>query len=110
MRKTILLILGLITLGLLLLWQATGGDYYTKFEVVEEVEVPIDESDPLAGTGFYENETEIKTVTRREFRLGLLPTPQGLLDKHIISVSSILVPLWGIGAALLFFNRKREAR
>ena len=109
LKKTILTLLGLITLLVLLLWQVTGGDYYTKFEVVEEVRVPIDESDPLAGTGFYEDETETKTVTRQVFRLGLLPTSQGLLDKHLFSVLSILLPLWGVGIVLLFAARRRAS-
>lgn len=104
MRKntfTLLIIAAILTAGVIAAWQLTGGDYYTKFEVVEEVEVAIDESDPLAGTGFYGEEPQTKTVTRPTFRLGLLPTAQGLFDKHLLSVSSLLLPVWFLMGLLL---------
>ena len=70
--------------------KATGGDYYTNYEVVETVEIEPDSSDPLAAAGFYEGTKATETVTRDEFRFGLLPTPSGLLDKHMLSVVSSL--------------------
>lgn len=76
-------------------WMATGRHVYTKFEVVENVEAPADPDDPLAGTGFYDDDAKVKrTVRRDEFHLGLLPAPQGILDKHWLSVSTTLGAVW----------------
>jgi hypothetical protein len=100
----------LITTAMLITWQATGGDAYTKFTVVERVEVPADPSDPLAGTGmFAPAEPRYETVRRDEFRLGLLPTPQGLFDKHVISVASVVVPLWGLFLGGWWLTKKLSA-
>ena len=41
-----------LTITLAAIWQITGGDYYTKFEVVKQVEKKIDPNDPLAAAGF----------------------------------------------------------
>jgi hypothetical protein len=97
----------LVTLAAFIPWQMTGGDYYTKFEVVEQIETPVDENDPLAAAGFYEEASQTKTVTRREFHLGLLPTWSGLLDKHVISVVSIVSPAWVIAIALVWWRRRQ---
>jgi len=87
----------LITLAVLIAWQATGGDAYTKFTVVERVEVGTPSNDPLAGTGMFDDaQPRYETVRRDEFRLGLLPTPQGLFDKHAISVASVAGPVWAV--------------
>ena len=97
----------LLTFATLGLWLTTDRHFYTKFEVVTQVEVQIDPDDPLALAGFYDGETEEKTVRRDEFHLGLLPTPRGLFDKHIISVASILLPAWLLaGATLICLSRK----
>ena len=99
-----------VTLGTLVTWFATGRHYFTKFEVVEKVEVAVAEDDPLAGTGFYDDESVERTVTRDEFHLGLLPTPQGLFDRHIVSVVSILGGTWGLCLALLWWLRHRRRK
>jgi hypothetical protein len=94
--KSVLLAVA-ISLATLLTWAATGRDAYTKFQVVESTTRAVDPSDPLAGTGFYADETaQEQVVVRDEFRLGLLPTPQGLFDKHLLSVSTILILTWGV--------------
>jgi hypothetical protein len=86
-----------ISLATLVTWAVTGWDAYTKFQVVESTRQAIDSSDPLAGTGFYEDETAQEQVqVREQFRLGLLPTPQGLFDKHLLSVTTILFVTWGL--------------
>jgi hypothetical protein len=105
--KVILVVTVLITVGALATWQVTGGDYYTKFEVVEEVEREIDPNDPLAGTGFYDGESQTETVVRKEFRFGLLPTPSGLFDKHMISVATAVSPFWVLTIAGLWWMRRR---
>lgn len=107
--RAVLVTASILTLAILLLWQATGGDYYTKFEVVEEVEVQLDSSDPLADAGFYEKGTVTKTISRDEFRLGLLPVPQGLLDKHVISVITIVFPFWFLVLAFLWLKTGRRS-
>ncbi len=105
---SLVVLAAVITIGTLVIWLATDRHYYTKFEVVEKVAVPVAEDDPLAGTGFYEDDSVEKTVRRDEFHLGLLPTPQGLLDKHVLSVVSILAPTWSLCLALLWWLRRRH--
>ena len=106
--KVILLVAVALTAASLLLWQATGGDYYTKYEVVEKVARQIDPDDPLAQAGFYDTEARVETVTRSDFRFGLLPTPSGLLDKHMVSVASISGPVWGLALGLIWWGRRRQ--
>jgi hypothetical protein len=89
-------------------WQATGGDWYTKYEVVEQVESNADPNDPLVAAGFYEGGTTTQTVTRTEFRFGLLPTPAGIFDKHALSVASVTGPLWVLGLGYIWFQRWRS--
>jgi hypothetical protein len=85
------LVVSLASVGL---WQATGGDYYTKYEVVEQIEVEADTNDPLTDAGFYEGSPQTETVVRDDFRFGLLPTPQGIFDKHILSVVTVMGLTW----------------
>jgi len=99
-----------VTLATVVVWQATGGDYYTKFEVVEEADVQVDRDDPLAAAGFYEGDSSKQVVTRDEFRLGLLPTPEGLLDKHVVSVASISGPVWLAAIGLAWWSRRKERK
>ena len=106
-NKTLLFPVLLITLVTGATWIATDRHSYTKYEVVENVQVPLDSDDPLAGTGFYDDETVEKTIRRAEFHLGLLPTPQGLIDKHMLSVTSLLAAVWGPYLLLLFWNHRR---
>ena len=108
--KIILVLAALVSLVALVTWQMTGGDYYTKFEVVEQVEMPVDQNDPLAAAGFYEMTSQTKTVTRREFHLGLLPTPSGWLDKHAVSVVSIVSPVWLVALGFVWWERHRSRR
>jgi len=99
----------LITLFCFGLWLFTDHHYYTKFQVVEQVEVTEDEDDIFANTGFYDDEeTPTKTIIRDEFHFGLFPTPQGLFDKHILSVFTFAVPAWGLFAALWLLMRLRR--
>jgi hypothetical protein len=99
------ILITVITVGL---WIATDRHSYTKFEVVETVQAPVQEDDPLAGTGFYDEGTQEKTVHRAEFHLGLLPTPRGLFDKHALSVMTILTATWGFYLGLLLLSRRRS--
>ena len=99
------LLISVITVGV---WIATDRHSYTKFEVVETVEAPVESDDPLAGTGFYDEGTLKKTVRRAEFHLGLFPTPRGLFDKHALSVMTILTATWGFYLGLLLLNRRRS--
>jgi hypothetical protein len=98
----------LVTLAAVILWQATGGDYYTKFQVVEQIQKQIDPEDPLAATGFYEGEAEVATITRDDFRFGLLPTPSGLWDKHLLSVVTISGPLWALALVTIWRSRRHS--
>lgn len=108
--KIILVLAALVTLATLLTWQVTGGDYYTKFEVIEQITAPAEADDPLAAAGFYENAASTKTVTRPEFHLGLLPTPRGLFDKHALSVVSIVSPVWLVVFGLVWWRRRLAMR
>jgi hypothetical protein len=107
--KIPLTLTALITFAALITWQMTGGDYYTKFEVVEQIAALVEANDPLAAAGFYEGTSQTQTVTRREFRFGLLPTPSGFFDKHVISVVSIVSPAWIIALGLIW-RRRRSTR
>ncbi len=100
----------LLTAASIITWQATGGDWYTKYEVVEQVESEPDPNDPLVAAGFYEGGTTTRTVTRNEFRFGLLPTPAGFLDKHALSVASVTGPIWVLGIGFLWIQKRRAKR
>jgi len=68
--------------------------------------------DLLVESGFYDDEAQAKDA-RREwvdvFRFGLIPVPQGLFDKHMLSVVTFVLPAWLIaGAALLVEWRRRR--
>jgi hypothetical protein len=98
-----------ITVAAVVTWQATGGDYYTKFEVIEEVEKEIDPDDPLAGTGFYEDDKQTETVVRKDFRLGLLPMPS-IFDKHMMSVVTVVAPFWVLTLVGFLWTRRGTGR
>lgn len=100
-----------ITVAMLIAWRATGGDAYTKFAVVERVEVRPQADDPLVGTGMFDDtEPRYETQRRDAFRLGLLPTPQGLFDKHVISVASVAGPVWVLFIGGWWLRKKMPAR
>lgn len=96
-----------VTLVTLAVWLGTGRHYFTKFSVVERVEIQIDPTDPLAQAGFYDHASRAQTVQRDEFHLGLLPVPQGLFDKHAVSVVSITLPMFGVSALFLWRAGRR---
>ena len=106
--KIVITAVAFLTIMSVVTWQVTGGDWYTKYEVVEQVESKPDPNDPLTAAGFYEGGTTIKTVTRDEFRFGLLPTPAGIFDKHVVSVASVTGPLWVFGLGILWFQKHRN--
>lgn len=113
MKRRSQIILGIaiaVTFATIALWQATGGDYYTKFRIVEEVEKEVAQDDPLAEAGFYEDTQPTETVVRDDFRFGLLPTPNKLIDKHLLSVASITMPTWIAAFVILWFVRRRDKR
>lgn len=103
--RLILVIASTVTLTTLTAWMATGRHAYTKFVVVERVTTPIDPSDPLAQAGFYDDSTMTQTVKRSEFHLGFLPVPERLLDKHMLSVASIVGVVWLIALPMLVLAR-----
>lgn len=108
--RLILSLAFLITLASIITWQLTGGDYYTKFVVIEEIEHPVDANDPLAAAGFYEDQSAKQIAVRNEFHLGLLPTATGLFEKHIIAVATIAAPVWIIALGLLWLQRRKSSR
>jgi hypothetical protein len=77
----------------LLVWRATGGDAFTKFEAIEIIQRPVQPDDPLAGTAFYDSNTVTETIRIKQFRLGLLPGTPRLTDKHALSVVTVTAPL-----------------
>lgn len=95
MMKPLIAVALVMTVVAIGLWLGTGIHPYTKFQDVVQEETPIDPDDPFAEAGFYdEDETITQVVTRDVFYFGLLPTPQGLMDKHSLSVFSIVIPVW----------------
>ncbi len=98
-----------VSFATLAVWFATGMHYYTKYEVVSKSkESTSDGNDPLAGTGFYDDDiaTAERVVRRPEFHLGLLPTPQGLLDRHLLSVTTVLGLTWCVTLVPLIWRRQ----
>jgi len=108
--KLALAIVAILTLASVITWQATGGDWYTTYEVVEQVESKADPNDPFVAAGFYEGDATTETITRDEFRFGLLPTPASVFDKHALSVASVTGPLWVLGLGFLFLQRHKAKR
>lgn len=106
-KKTVFFTITLTVL-ILIIWQMTGGDYYTKYQVVEEIEKELDQSDPLVVAGFYENSTVTETIVKDEFRLGLLPTPSSIFDKHVLAVTTVILPLWFISVVVFIYQRKKR--
>ncbi len=103
----------LLTVATLCTWLSAGAHPYTKYQDVVREEVSTDEDDPFAEAGFYDGDTVTQTVKKNVFYFGLLPTPQGLFDKHALSVVSFVVPVWLIvgGIALVRWHaRRRSAR
>ena len=110
MSKSIIITALGVTLAAGVLWQATGGDYYTKYQIVEQVETEHDPNDPLADAGFYEGSSQTETVSRDEFRFGLLPTPQSVLDKHSLSVATVMGLTWVPALGLTWRARRKKQR
>ena len=110
MSKPIIITALIVTLAAVVLWQATGGDYYTKYQVVEQVETEHDPNDPLADAGFYEGSSQTETISRDEFRFGLLPTPQSILDKHSLSVATVMGLTWVPVLGLAWSARRKTKR
>jgi hypothetical protein len=114
--KTVLLILAipiLLTVAALGLWVGTERHAYTKYQVVERV--PVEPADDIfAATGLFDSADgapAFRTVQRDSFHFGLLPTPQGLLDKHVFSVLTIAGPPWAIAFGIigwLVWRRRRS--
>lgn len=92
-----------VTAGAVATWWATGRHIFTKFEVVARVDVPNAPGDVLTEAGLYEGPTHTETVVRRGFHLGLLPAPQRWLDRHALSVVSVVVPAWTAALLALWF-------
>ncbi len=100
-----------MTVAALAIWQATGAHPYTKYEDVTREQVRTDVDDPFVEAGFYEGDTVKQTVRKDVFYFGLLPTPQGLFDKHALSVVSAVVPVWlvVVGSVLVRWRARRRA-
>jgi hypothetical protein len=114
--KTIALIIALpllFTAAAVILWARTDYHAYTKYQVVERV--PVEPADDIfAATGLFDSADgapAFRTVQRDSFHFGLLPTPQGLLDKHVFSVLTIAGPPWAIAFGIigwLVWRRRRS--
>ena len=109
-RSTLILlgVSGLLTIGAIGVWGATGFHAYTKYQVTELVQVEVASDDPFAGTGFYDGSEVQQVRTRDEFHLGIFPVPQGIWDKHALSVLTLIVPPWAIFGLAAFRNRRRS--
>lgn len=105
--KTLVLLSLAVTCVALATWLLTGGDYYTKFEVVEQVERAVEPGDPLSGTGFYDGDTLTTAEVRPSFRFGLLPVPSRLFDKHMLAVVTVVPPFWVLTLGVWWWGRRR---
>ncbi len=106
----LLVIAVVLTVAAFGLWLATGAHPYTKYQDVTRQELPTDEDDPFAEAGFYDGDTVTQTVKKNVFYFGLLPTPQGVFDKHALSVVSVVLPVWLIvgGISLIRWRARRR--
>ncbi len=106
----LLVIAVVLTVAAFGLWLATGAHPYTKYQDVTRQELPTDEDDPFAKAGFYDGDTVTRTVKKNVFYFGLLPTPQGVFDKHALSVVSVVGPVWLIvgGISLIRWRARRR--
>ena len=106
----LLVIAVVLTVAAFGLWLATGAHPYTKYQDVTRQELPTDEDDPFAEAGFYDGDTVTRTVKKNVFYFGLLPTPQGVFDKHALSVVSVVLPVWLIvgGISLVRWRARRR--
>ncbi len=129
MMRNLPALAAVLTVATLITWWATGAHPYTKFEDITQEQVPADEDDPFAEAGFYDALTVLgrsfvsdlldsgadvsikKTLTKDVFYFGLLPTPQSLFDKHLLSLVSVVLPAWLIvgGFALVRWRIRRRA-
>jgi len=113
MKPTLLFLAAAVALTLVVgaVWVGTGAAGYTKFQIVEQVEVPVDTDDPLVAAGFFDQgATQRETVTRDAFQLGLLPTPEGVFDKHAVSVATLLGPVWAAAAGGVWWDLRWRRR
>jgi hypothetical protein len=99
----------LLTVAALAVWGGTGCHAYTKYQVTEMVPVEVADEDPFAGTGFYEGAEIMEVRSRDEFHLGIFPVPQGLWDKHALSVLTVAAPPWAI-LGLVAWRVRRSRR
>ncbi len=109
----LLVIAVVLTVAAFGLWLATGAHPYTKYQDVTRQELPTDEDDPFAEAGFYDGDTMTRTVKKNVFYFGLLPTPQGVFDKHALSVVSVVLPVWlfvGVISLIRWRARRRRIR
>ncbi len=106
----LLVIAVVLTVAAFGLWLATGAHPYTKYQDDTRKELPTDEDDPFAEAGFYDGDTVTRTVKKNVFYFGLLPTPQGVFDKHALSVVSVVLPVWLIvgGISLVRWRARRR--
>ncbi len=106
----LLVIAVVLTVAAFGLWLATGAHPYTKYQDVTRQELPTGEDDPFAEAGFYDGDTVTQTVKKNVFYFGLLPTPQGVFDKHALSVVSVVLPVWLIvgGISLIRWRARRR--
>ncbi len=106
----LLVIAVVLTVAALGMWLATGAHPYTKYQDVTRQQVPTNEDDPFAEAGFYDGDTVTRTVKKNVFYFGLLPTPQGVFDKHALSVVSVVLPVWLIvgGISLIRWRARRR--
>ena len=109
--KILFLVAIIISVSSLITWQMAGAHAYTTYHLNETIQVELDPNDPLVQAGFYgDQKTKDSVVTSTGLHLGLLPTAQGIFDKHIFSVASISGPVWGVALVFWFFQRRKNKR
>ena len=97
-------LVGLVaTAGSLAAWGLTGAAWFTKYREVATERVALDPGDPLAGTGFYDDDIEERAVMREVVRVGLLPSGGG---GHLVSVLTVSAAGWAVSVAGLAWGRR----
>jgi len=106
-HRTILILATGATVALLGLWLYTGRAVFTHFQLVGQQSSAVGEEDPLAATGFYGADSVTRVTLRDEFGFGLLPAG-GPFDRHVVSVTTMVIPIWILTSYGLWRRRRPE--
>ncbi len=109
-RRVLIVTTGVVaSAGVIAAWMATGREAFTKSRTLHREPMRIDPQDPLAQASFDEGASQTRLIRREGFRLGLLPAPQRLADRHALSVIPLLAAIWMFVGVAVGLARRCQA-